>query len=167
MPVKKATKKTAKKKATGPKKKSLWDHLNAVKFDQKKDYFDTLNDLDRSTWNSWMILRALSYTEDYLLIANELNKFYNLKPEQLYRILIDVLPKQKTFDKFINGKNEGKYNKTALSILKSYFEISSREALYYMDMFYSCEVGLTDLSELLRKHGKSEKEIEEMLCVNQ
>jgi hypothetical protein len=154
-----AKKKTVKKKTKSSKSIGLWDHLKAIKEIQDPNYFQKLNDDDKKTWDSWMILRALSYTEDYLLVANELNRFYNLSPEHLYLVLIDCLPKQRTFDKFLKGANENKYEKWLVSLLCDHFELSKLEIIQYLNLFYCCEQGKQDLLELCRKYGIAEKEL--------
>jgi len=156
-----AKKKTAKKKTTTKKKasgKSLWDHLTAIKTIQDPKYFDKLTESDLKTWNNYMILRTLSYNDDYLILANELNRLYNLTPKQLYTVLIDFLPKQKTYEKFIRGKNEGKYSGEILELVARYFEISEIHAVDYLDMFYSCDEGKRELIKITETYGWDAKQ---------
>lgn len=166
-PSKKATKKTAKKKAKSnkPKCKGLFDHFNAVTSVQDPNYFDKLTDDDKKTWSSYMIMRMLSYEEAYLEAINELQKYSGkhryegLSPEMLYKLLIGFLPKQRIFNKFLKGKNEDKYPKVLVDLITNHFEISRLEAISYIDIYNLSADGKDDMMEICKMYGHTEKEI--------
>lgn len=153
-------KKTAKaKSSTAPKSLGLFDHLKAVKAIQDPDYFSKLTDADKRTWSNWMILRALSYTEDYLEFINEVQMdCYNLKPELLYRLLIDVIPKQNTYDAFIKGKRD-KYPEQLVKTIAKFYEISEIDAIDYIEIYNLTLQGQEELIQLCEKYGYERKEI--------
>jgi hypothetical protein len=157
-PRKQAKKKTAKKnKGVG-----LFDHIDAVKTKQDPHYFDKLDEPDKKTWSNWMILRALSYNDDYLPIVNEIQRYMHLPPHLMYRLLIDIFPKQKTFDKFLRGAGEGKYEEWLIDLVKTDLQVSKREARHYLDIFMLTDEGKSAILELCESHGVEPKEIKKL-----
>ena len=71
---------------------------------------------------------------------------------------LDFLPKQKTFDKYIKGKKEGKYNKELLQYLSKWYGVSQREVSDYLDLLPKDEV-----INILKKYGLTEKEAKKLL----
>ena len=157
-----AKKKTAKKKAVGPKRLGLFDHLSAVKEKQDPKYFSKITDDDKKTWNNWMILLALSNNPDYLPVANWAQRMIGLPDEHMYSVLIELIPKQRTFDKFIKGKNDGKYDEDVIVLIAKHFETSQGEAIGYLDIFTSRDDGKEYLIGILDKYGYTEKEIKKL-----
>jgi len=162
MAAKKTPKKKASKKSAGPKRLGLFDHLNAVKSIQNPKYFDTISDDDKKTWSTWMILKALSYNIDYLPVANWAQRMISLPPEYMYKVLIDLIPRQRTFDTFIKSKNEGKHDAVVIDLIAKFFVISTSESIGYLNIFASCDAGKLDLANILKKHGYTEKEIKKL-----
>ena len=159
MPAKKTTKKRASKKSDAPKSLGLFDHLNAVKVDQDPDYFKKISDTDKKTWSNWMIIRALSYNDSYLEFVNELQMYCgSLEPEKMYRLLIDVIPQQKTYDKFINGKRD-KFSEMLVKTVAKFYEISELDAIDYIEIYNLTSQGKEELMDLCEKFGHSRKEI--------
>ena len=74
--------------------RELFDHIKWITEKQTKDYWDTLNDTERKRWSNYMINRFLSMKMDWISFVNEVQQ-YNLKPRDLYRLYIDMLPKGK------------------------------------------------------------------------
>lgn len=159
MPVKK---KTAKKKST-KKGLGLFDHIKHINQVQNPNYFDTLTDGDKSSWNSWMILRSLSFNPHYTVVMNELQSCLKLKPELMYKLLIDILPKDRGYYPFITGKSRVKYGDKLISIISEYFEISQRESIDYLNIFYMSDENKSELKKIVSLYDMTEKEIEGIL----
>ena len=154
MTVKKAKKKTTTRKSLG-----LFDHINAVKEKQDPSYFSKISDDDKKTWSNWMILRALSYNKEYTECANELQVYcHSLPAEVMYKLLIDLIPKARSFDKFINGKKD-KYPAKKVELMAKYFEISQSEAIDYMEVFNLTDDGKAEMITIFEKYGNTQKEI--------
>jgi hypothetical protein len=140
--------------------KTLFDHINAVSKEQKADYWKTLSDGDRKTWSNFMILRFLSMNRDFIeLIADLQPLIQELKPEYLYKVLIEVIPKGKYYFKYIKGKNEDKYEKWVVSLVSKYYEVSMDEATEYVHILYQSKEGKVHLKGLLESYGSEPKEI--------
>ncbi len=71
---------------------------------------------------------------------------------------LDFLPKQKTFDKYIKGKKEGKYNKELLQYLSKWYGVSQREVTDYLELLPK-----DDVVVILKKYGLTEKEAKKLL----
>jgi hypothetical protein len=97
---------------------------------------------------------------DLLPIVNILQKYTIglLSPKEVYKLYLDFLPKQKTFDKYIKGKKEGKYNKELLEYLSKWYGVSQREVGDYLDLLPKDEV-----INILKKYGLTEKEAKKLL----
>lgn len=164
MPAKKKPQKPpAKTKSTGI---NLFGHVAAIKEKQNPKYFETLSDEDKKTWSNWMILRALSMNDEYLYVVNELQKYYSLPNELMYKLLIGFIPKRKTYDKFINGKKQHAHEEWLVDLIKRELESSKNEAAEYIDICLLTDEGKMYLLDVCRKYSVDEKEIKKLKLLN-
>ena len=56
-----------------------------------------------------------------------------------------------------------KYNKDLVNFVKDNYQINSREAEEYVDLFKNTDGGINHLTKLLKMHGKTDKEIKKLL----
>mgnify|MGYP001084374880 CR=1 FL=1 len=140
------------------KAKSLFDHLAGIK--EKKVKWDTLSEMDKKSFEPYMINRFLSMNIDLLPIINILQKYTigDLTPKEVYKLYLDFLPKEKSFDKYIKGKSEDKHNKELLKYLSMWYGVSQREAVDYLELLPTEEV-----LKIVMKYGKTEKEAKTLL----
>jgi len=148
-----ATDKTVAKKA-----KSIFDHLSGIK--EKKTSWESLTDMDKKSFSPFIINRWLSMNLDLLPIINILQKYTIglLSPKEVYKLYLDFLPKKKTFDKYVKGKKEGKYNKELLQYLSKWYGVSYREVQDYLEILPKQEV-----LDILMKYGLTDKEAKNLL----
>jgi len=97
---------------------------------------------------------------DLLPIVNVLQKYTIglLSARDVYKVYLDFLPKQKTFDKYIKGKKEDKYNKDLLVHLSKWYGVSQREVIDYLEILPKEEV-----ITILMKYGLTDKEAKKLL----
>jgi hypothetical protein len=156
----KVTKKKAKpKKANiGPKAKGLFDHINQIREVQDPYYFDKLVEIDLKSWTNYMICRFLSMQPDLTESINELQKHAALEPKYFYQLLIMAVPKGRSYFSYIKSKNEKKWNKELIDLLRSVYEESDRNIEEYLNL-------LTDdqIRSMVSKYGFTEKEIENLV----
>ena len=97
---------------------------------------------------------------ELLELINELQMYTigQLSPKEVYKLYLDVLPKRKTFDKYIKGKSEAKWDKNLINYLCLYFKLSSREVEDYLEILSKDEV-----IEIVQKFGVDKKEIKKWL----
>lgn len=143
------------------KNKGLFDHITHITQKQTKGYWDILNDKEKKNWSNYMIHRFLSMKTGWTDTVNEIQK-YNLKPKDLYKLYVDILPKKKQWLKYIKGKKNMKYEKWVVEIISKYYESSLVEAQEYLDTFYATEQGKANLKTILQKYGIEEKKIKSL-----
>ena len=136
--------------------RELFDHIKWITEKQTKDYWDTLNDTERKRWSNYMINRFLSMKMDWISFVNEVQQ-YNLKPKDLYRLYIDMLPKGKQWLRYVKRKKKMNYSNWLLEIIIKDFKVSISEAKQYLDTLYMTEQGKQEIREILMKYGTGEK----------
>jgi IS1 family transposase len=159
------TKKTKTKKSNnlGPKKKTLFDHINHIREKKTENYFDTLTDEDKKTFVNYMINRFLSMDMNLIEVIDQLQKHsVGLKPKDYYRVLREVVPQGRAFHKYIKSAKEEKNNSDLVNLISEHFEVSKQHADEYIDLFKSTSEGTTELEELCTKYGKELKEVKKL-----
>ena len=136
--------------------RELFDHIKWITEKQTKDYWGTLNDAERKRWSNYMINRFLSMKMDWISFVNEVQQ-YNLKPKDLYRLYIDILPKGKQWLKYTKRIKKMNYPNWLLEIMTKDFKISISEARSHLDILYMTEQGKIEVREVLMKYGTEEK----------
>jgi len=133
----KVTKKKPKKKnSLGPKKKILFDHIGHIREKQTPNYFETLTDVDKRTFVNYMINRFLSMDYDLVEVVDQLQKHsVGLKPRDYYRVLIEVVPRGRSFHKYIKSTKSSDNDVELVEFIASHFEVSEKEADEYINLF--------------------------------
>ena len=142
------------------KAKAIFDHLSGLT--DKKVSWEHLTDTDRKSFTVYIVNRWLSMNMDFIEIVNEFQKYTigQISPAETYKLYFDVLPKQKQFNKYIKGKKADKYNSELVELLSKHFLISEKQATEYLDM--SQELSLNTLKEIVKKYGKTDKEVDKL-----
>ena len=140
------------------KKKNLFNHINAITTYQHLNYWDEISDEDKKSWSNYMVNRFLSMKMDWIEFVNEVQK-YPLKPKELYKVYIDIIPKKRQWLKYIKGDKEMKYPKWVYEIVAKYLQISMREASDAVDMYELSHGGQSELIDILIKYGRTVEEI--------
>ena len=124
----------------------------------KRDW-DTFSDADRKTFSPFMVIRYLSMSEDILPLVNHMQNYciQDMPHKAVYQFWCGVLPKKKTYLKYIKGKKD-KYNKEVIDYLVDYFEVSRLQASEYRDL-----IPKEKLIYMLKEYGKNDKEIKKMI----
>jgi hypothetical protein len=98
-----------------------FDYLNSIN-STKKDIMK--DDLDEKAYNSFMVNRGLSYFNDTVIYANEMNKYSHLDSRLQYDFLKQIIRKRKRFSKWT------KADKTPdVDIVSKYYGYSKQKAL--------------------------------------
>ena len=116
--------------------------------------------MDKKSFDMYMVNRFLSMDMGYVELVNEIQQYTNgqLKNRELYKVYLDVLPKKKSFSKYIKGSGDSKWNKNIVKYLCIDFKVSSREVEEYLEILPKSEV-----VQIVKKYGITEKEIKEWL----
>ena len=117
---------------------SPFDYLNAINY-TKKDIM--VDDIAEKQYNPFMVNRGLSYFQDTVLMANEMNQYAHLDNRLQFDFLINIVRKRKRFSKW--NKPEVA---TDLDVIKEYYGYSIEKARMVHNL-------LTDnhITELRRK----------------
>lgn len=143
------------------KKSSIIDFLNYLSVEKRP--WDKLSEADKKAFSPFIINLWLSMSTDYLELVNELQKYTIglLKPEYVYKLYLDLLPKRKIFIKYIKGKAEEKYNSELVNLIAGHYNVSKSEATEYIEILDQHRP--EQLVEVIKMYGKTEKEITKML----
>ena len=86
-----------------------------------------IDDDCEKAYNSFMVNRGLSYFQDTIIIANEMNRQHQLDSKLQYQFLINMIRKRKRFSKWAKAQKE-----SDIDAVKEYYGYSnekSRQAL--------------------------------------
>jgi len=150
------------------KPKTLFDHLSHINEIQDKNYFDTLNDADKRTFDLYMINRFLSMDPDLIEIINEIQPNTTgcqLDKELAYKLYIEILPKKRRYLKYIKPRVEEKYDKEVIDILKEYFNVSRREVSDYI-VILEQQGKKYEILDILRKYGYDDKDFKRLKLIS-
>ncbi len=140
----------------------LFDHIKHIRTIQDPDYFKSLTELDKKSFNHFMILKALSMNPALLSDISDLFKYFDKIPSaQFYQLLIGLIPPDhpKKFYPWVKAKKSS-VSELVVELISKYFEISNSEALGYAVLLSSSENGRKELENFCRNYGYTEKEIE-------
>jgi hypothetical protein len=137
---------------------------------QVKDIFGWLNEITLyktpveeiseeswDKWNSYMISRYVSMDIRYIELVNYVQTIPYDNKKQLYNIYKEMIPKQKTFFKYLKVTKR-KTNLQAIDYVAKHFECSLGEAEEYMDLLRE-----NGVRGILYKMGISDKEVDKLL----
>jgi hypothetical protein len=140
--------------------KKLFDHLNAITAEQDPNYFDKLSEEDLKSWSNFMINRFLSMKPEWVeLIASLLPLTQTLRPKEMYKVYIGVLPKGKQYLKYTKGKSEDKYEEFLVELVKKDYSVPESQALEYIDILYSTREGRENIKYICEMYGIEKKQI--------
>lgn len=151
------------KSASSLKTASIIDFINYLTVEKKP--WDQLTETDKKAFSPFMINRWLSMSMDYVELVAMLQKYTMtvLDKEMVYRLYLDLLPKQKIYLKYIKKETSKDYQDGLVELLKDYYLISRKDAIQYLDIYFSTVDRKNELKELIAKFGKTEKEIKKLL----
>jgi len=153
-----------KKKTTDelPKRKSVFDHVKAIRQIQDPNYYNNLSDDDKKSFTHFMIIRALSMDSDIVEDMAQLYQVIDKIPSpQFYQLLISLVPKSNRYYPWIKSK-KFKHNKQLLELVAKRFVVSKFQANDYINLLLQCDGGQVELISICQAFGLSEKEIEEI-----
>ena len=97
-----------------------FEYLNAINNTKKNVMVD---DLTEKGYNAFMVNRSLSYFQDTVLLANEMNRYHHLDSKLQFSFLINSVRKKKRFAKWAKPTNP-----INLEVVKEYYGYSNEKA---------------------------------------
>jgi hypothetical protein len=144
------------------KVRGLFDHVNHIREVKNKNYYTSLSEEEKKSFNKYMLIRFLSMDADIIEEVSFISKhFQNIPEEQFYQVLIDLVPKGRKFCKYIKNSTEG-INNTILDCICDKYKIGKRDAIDYYSVYTASDNNLKELCELIQGFGSSEKEVENL-----
>lgn len=107
-----------------------FDFIRAMTVD--KDNVDFNISSNKTTYSPYLIDLIVSSIDFYLPIVNNINK-YNTPKEMHYEYYKSILPQKYIQFPYIAKKKDK--NEKAIECIAKYYEISTREAIMYLEMF--------------------------------
>ena len=97
-----------------------FDYLNAINT-TKKDVM--VDDIAEKDYNAFIVNRGLSYFQDTVLIANEMNANHHIDHRLQFDFYINIVNKRKRFSKWLKPNEEAD-----LDVIKQYYGYSNEKA---------------------------------------
>ena len=97
-----------------------FEYLNAINM-TKKDIM--VDDLAEKAYNSFMVNRGLSYFNDTVLMANEMNIHHSIDNRLQFDFLINIVRKKKRFSKWMKPETV-----SDVEVVKEYYGYSNEKA---------------------------------------
>ncbi len=119
----------------------------------KKRAWDSFSAEDQKKFSPFMVNRYLSMNNDFLPIVNHFQKLtIEVMPiGVVYKFYCSLLPKKKTYLRYLSGKKT-KTNEKVVPFIQKYFEVSKLQASEYYNLMTTDELKL-----LLKQYGKTDK----------
>ena len=121
-----------------------FDYLNAIN-NTKKDIM--VDDIAEKGYNSFMVNRGLSYFNDTVLMANEMNIYHHLDNRLKFDFLINIVRKKKRFSKWIKPETE-----SDVEVVKEYYGYSNEKAKQALSLLTSEQID--ELKKKVYKGGR-------------
>ena len=115
-----------------------FEYLNAIN-DTKKDIM--VDDISEKAYNSFMINRGLSYFQDTVLMANEMNVNHHIDNRLQFDFFINIIRKRKRFSKWYKPETV-----SDLEAVKKYDGYSNEKARQVLTLLNTDQI-----NELKRK----------------
>jgi hypothetical protein len=135
--------------------KTVFEWLNEITL--HKTPLEKISENSWNSWNSWLVNKYLSMDIRYIELVNYIQTIPYDNKQQLYQIYREMIPKAKTFFKYLKS-NTKKKNHEVLEYIATYYQCSLGEAEEYLDILR--EVGAR---RVLYDMGVEDKKIEKLL----
>ena len=124
---------------------SPFDYLKAIN-ETKKDIM--VDDVSEKEYNAFIINRGLSFFNDTVIYANEMNKYHHLDNRLQFDFFINIIKKKKRFSKWIKPTEIEN-----LELIKTYYGYSNEKAKSVLSLFNNEQ--LEELRHRIYKGGRT------------
>lgn len=137
---------------------TMFDFIDGVT--HKKREWSKWSDMDQKAFSSFMMNRFLSMRMELTELVNELQTYTIglLRPRETYRLYYELLPNNKSFAKYIKGRNEDKYEKDLINQIAEHYQVGKSEATEYIEL-----MDKNSLDRIISMYGYSDAEKKKML----
>jgi len=121
-----------------------FDYLNSINYSKENIMHDNL---DEKAYNSFMVNRGLSYFNDTVIYANEMNRYAHIDSKLQYDFLRTLIRKRKRFSKWTKeDKNSD------IDLIKEYYGYSKEKAFQVLPLLSKDQLAF--ISKKLSKGGR-------------
>jgi len=121
-----------------------FDYLNAIN-DTKQNIM--VDDIAEKAYSPFMVNRGLSYFNDTVLLANEMNKYHHLDYKLQFDFLINIVRKRKRFSKWSKPEVA-----SDVKVIKEYYGYSNEKARQALSLLTSEQIN--ELKKKVYKGGR-------------
>lgn len=122
-----------------------FDFINAITQTKEKLFEDPQAYKD---YSSYMVNRGLSYFQDTIFYANEMNRLYDLPSDMQFNFFINIITKKKRFSKWAKKEKDSK----SFLLVKEYFGYSDEKARQALNILNDEQLAI--IEQKLYKGGK-------------
>lgn len=122
-----------------------FEYVNSINY-TKKDIME--DDIAEKAYNSFMVNRSLSYFQDTILAANEMNRLHTTDKKLQYHFFINIVRKRKRFSKWYKPEIEND-----IEVVKEYYGYSTEKARQALALLSSTQ--LNELKQKVSKGGRT------------
>jgi len=122
-----------------------FDYLNSINA-TKKDIME--DDIAEKAYNSFMVNRGLSYFNDTVLMANEMNIYSHLDKKLQYHFYLNIVRKRKRFSKWAKVETE-----SDIEAVKEYYGYSNEKARQILPLLSNDQIKI--IKQKISKGGRS------------
>jgi hypothetical protein len=97
-----------------------FEYLNSINYSKENIMVD---DIAEKAYNPFMTNRSLSYFQDTVFFANEMNQYHHLDKKLQFSFLINIIRKRKRFSKWIKPELD-----SDVDVVKEYYGYSNEKA---------------------------------------
>jgi hypothetical protein len=136
----------------------MFDFIDGVT--HKKKEWSKWSDMDQKAFSPYMMNRFLSMRMELTELINEFQTYTIglLRPQETYKLYHELLPNNKTFAKYIKGRNEDKYEKGLINQITEHYQIGKSEAVDYIEL-----MNKETLDRIISMYGYSEGDKKKLL----
>ena len=122
-----------------------FDYLNSINY-SKQDIM--VDDITEKSYNAFMINRSLSYFQDTVFLANEMNRNHHLDKKLQFHFLINIIRKRKRFSKWNKPELD-----SDIDVVKEYYGYSNEKARQALTLLSPSQI--EELRKKVSKGGRT------------
>ena len=121
-----------------------FEYVNSINYSKKDIMVDDITEKD---YNSFMVNRSLSYFQDTVLMANEMNKNHQIDKRLQFDFLINIVRKRKRFSKWFKNTIEND-----VEVVKEYYGYNNQKARQALTLLTPEQINV--LKQKVNKGGR-------------
>jgi hypothetical protein len=122
-----------------------FEYLNAINYSKQDIMVDGITE---KSYNAFMINRSLSYFQDTVFFANEMNRHHHLDKKLQFHFFINIIRKRKRFSKWNKPELD-----SDIDVVKEYYGYSNEKARQVLTLLSPSQI--EELRKKVSKGGRT------------